>query len=806
MEKYQERRIGYSFNTSEEIANLFKEFSHSHGISPAGALSILVGMLLFRYSGETHVPVRVKVGNGDFKEHNIDFEESPTVRSLLHQMRENMNNSALESTKPIGLEHDGLIEFTFPQHLVRPLMRVSDYEIASEGQNRLVLACKQNATSLCFVFHYDKSLYNDAMIVQIGGHFQNLLKSMIENADLKINELQMLSSKEINKIVYEWNSAQLEYEHKCFQELFDEQVAKNPQATALLCQNQTMSYAELNSRANGVAYHLLGMGAKPETVIGIGMGRSLDAIAGIVGVLKTGAAYCVIDPDYPVTRIKEMLKEAGLTIILTRSETAARFGLDGSQIINIEDLLNNGKNVENISRKVRMENAAYITFTSGSTGKPKGVVATHRSLAVLNNLSRFFYKEKSSEVFCLNAQLGFSSVATLLIALCCGFPIVVIPNKQEKDPRAVALAVQQHRVTNLSIMPSFLRQLFSLGDEGKELLNSIKRVALTGSEVTWDLVEPFHRMMPDAKLTAGYVSSETCAVAFGNVVDLEGKEKSERVPLGRPSRAAQVLVLDRNMNPVPIGVPGELYIGSAHLARGYIGRPAQTAEYFLPNPYGRSPGERMYRTGDVVRYRLDGEIEFWGRSDNQVKIRGYRVELEEIEAAIMSHAEIEEAAVVADKNDFTERLVAYIVRKRGAETNIPQLRQYLELRLPFYMIPSVFVVLDQLPMTENGKIDRKALPLASRNPAIPDRRHETVSDPIQKALIEIWQASIGVDVIGIHDEFLELGGDSLIAAIIVMRIRELFDVEIPLPLFFEDLTIEALAVEIARLQESKVIQ
>jgi amino acid adenylation domain-containing protein len=455
---------------------------------------------------------------------------------------------------------------------------------------------------------------------------------------------------------------------------------------------------------------------------------------------------------------------------------------------------------------VKLENAAYITFTSGSTGKPKGVIATHRSLTVLSNLGRSMYGGKSEEVFCLNSPLGFSSVAHLLMCLCCGFPMVVIPNGQEKDPRVIALAVQQHKITNLSVMPSFLKQLFSLGDEGKMMLSSVERVALSGSEVTWDLIEPFRKMMPGAKLAAGYASSETCVVAFGNAIDLEGKQRSGRVSLGRPNRATQVLVLDQNMNPVPIGIPGELYISSSHLARGYIGQPAMTAEYFLPNPFGRSPGERMYRTGDIVRYRFDGEIEFLGRSDNQVKIRGFRVELEEIEAVLKNHAEIDDAAVVADKNEISDRLIAYIVKKGSAETDMAHLRQYTVQHLPYYMVPSMFIVLNRLPKTANGKIDRQALFSAPGKAVISNKQFESAGDSLQDALIEIWQMSIGVDRIGIRDEFLDLGGDSLIAAIIVMCIRERFDVEIPLSMFFEGLTIEMLAAEIVRSHESNVRQ
>jgi amino acid adenylation domain-containing protein len=798
MEECRNGKMSFSFKGSEDLNHRFGEFCQIHEVSPAMILSASIGILLYRYSGEVHVSIGARAkSNGSYKALDIDLEDSPAIRDLLRQVCEKMNGVSL-----VCGDRESSIEYLFPLHLIRHLMCESNNGMEFASQGPLNLACEYNASGLGFVSHYEGTLFTEEMIAQMAGHLLNLLKEMIENADSKCSDLQMLGSEEIHKIIYEWNCPTLEYEHKCFQELFDEQVAKNPDLRILLSQNRSLTYAELNSYANSVAGQLRQLGVKTETIVGIGMGRSFEAIICIVGVLKTGAAYCVIDPDYPVARIEQMAHEAETAIVLTKSESAARFNMSGSRIVSIEGLLNNEAGVENVSCKVKLGNAAYVTFTSGTTGTPKGVIATHRSLAVLNKLGRLLYSGKSSEIFCLNTPLGFSSVASLLMSLCCGFPIAVIPNGLEKDPRVIALAVQQHQVTNLSMMPSFLRQLYSLGDEGKMMLSSVRRVSLSGSEVTWDLVEPFRKMMPNANLTVGYASSETCAIVVGNFVDIAGKGKSERVSLGRPSRAAQVLVLDRNMNLVPIGASGELYVGSAHLARGYINQPALTAECFLPNPFGLTPGERMYRTGDVVKFRSNGELEFIGRSDNQVKIRGFRVEVEEIEAVLTSYSEIEEAAVIVDKNEITERLAAYIVTKQGAEGDTTQLRQYLEQRLPSYMVPSMFVILDRLPMTANGKIDRNALQSIPANSPMSSQPYEAASDPIQETLVEIWETTMGVSGIGINDEYLSIGGDSLIAAMIVMSIQERFGVEIPLPLFFEGLTIKVLAVEISRIKEN----
>jgi amino acid adenylation domain-containing protein len=803
MDKCRGQRSSFAVKPSKETTDHLREFSRKSDVLSAVILSISVGMLLHRYSGEAHVTVNIKTRvDESHAEIDFDLNESLTVRNLMHQTYEQMKLLNLLKTGSEAADDESKVEFAFPVHLARPLMRVVNPLEVRDCNDELTVACECNAPNFCCTF-----LYEGELIARMAENFQSLLRETLINIDSKCSDLPMLSSEEIGKLTYVGNETELENENKCFQELFYEQVTRNPNRKVLFCKNETLTYAELNSRANKAAHCLQQMGAGPDVVIALGMERSLDAIVGIVAILKTGAAYCAIDPDYPTIRIDEILREAGATVILTTSTHSAHFSACGIKSLKIDDLPENGKiHFDNILCSVHLENAAYITFTSGSTGKPKGVIATHRSISTLSALGRYFYRGESSEVFCLNASLVFSSAATLLMALCCGFPLVVIPHGQEKDPRAIALAVQQYGITNLSIMPSVLRQILTLGAEGKTMLRSIKRVALSGSEVTWDLVEPFRKMMPNGKLTTGYASSEICAVAFGNYVDLEKKEKSGRVPLGKPNPSAQVLILDQYLNLAPIGAPGELYIASPHMARGYIGNPAATAERFLPNPFGRSPGDRMYRTGDFVRYRPDGEIEFLGRFDNQVKIRGYRVELEEIEAVLTNHPEIEEAAVIGDKNERSERLAAFIVKKGNSETNITRLRQYLKQQLPSYMVPSMYVILDHLPMTANGKVDRHALTLTSAKPIMPNQGYEAPRDLIEEKLVQIWQKSIGLDTVGICDEFLDLGGESLTATMIIMEIRERFGVEIPLPMFFGGLTVEILAAEISQIQERETVQ
>jgi amino acid adenylation domain-containing protein len=790
----------FSFGISEEMTCRFDEFNRKRGVPLAVSLSALAGVLLQRYIGESCVSLGVRLGTAsNFDDLETDLSGYPSVRELLNKVCETMKSKPNLNEILNSAEQDK-IEISFPWRLMRPLMKD---RIVSECQDGLILQCRRDKSGLHCTLRYETSLYQDELAAQMAGHIKILLKEMIENLDARCTDLQMLSQEEFSKIVYDWNQPELNYEKKCFPELFREQATRSPHATALVCDDQALTYSELDLRSNSVAHYLHQLGTGPEVVIGVGMGRSLDAIIGILGILKTGAAYCAIDPDYPIARREEIAAEAGISFIITNSEYANRFKIKGLQAIVIDDLVKKEETAQDLHYSLTMDNAAYITFTSGSTGKPKGVVGTHRSIAVLCRLCRLPSGKEKGEAGCLNTPLSFSSsISTLLMSVCCGILLVVIPVGKERDPKTLALAVKKHRITNLTMVPSLLRQLFSLGSEGRRMLDSVKMVGLSGAEVTWDLVEPFQQIMPNAKLTAGYASSEICVIAFGSFVDIEGKSKGGRIPLGRPMPGVQVLVLDDNMSPSPIGVPGELYIGSAHLARGYVGQPVLTAERFLPNPFSLSSGARMYRTGDIVRRRFDGELEYLGRTDNQVKIRGFRIELEEIEVVLKNHPEIEDAVVAPEKDEISERLAAFVVMKSGFEIKISQLREYMEQHLPFYMLPARFIVLERLPMTPNGKIDRQTLPSAPLKQITPDVYHEGAHDPIQADLLEIWQISLGLGNIGIHDEFLELGGDSLVAVQIALRIREHFGVEIPVPLFFGDMTIASLADEIRMLQES----
>jgi amino acid adenylation domain-containing protein len=645
-------------------------------------------------------------------------------------------------------------------------------------------------------------LYSQELLEQIAEHLKNLLADMLAHPEHCVSEAKMLSSEEFQRLTVDWQGAVTPYEERCMHQFFEDQVARTPDAVALRFNDKTLTYQELNIRANTLAHRLRKMGARPEVVVGIGMERSMQSAVCLLGILKSGAAYTVIDPDSPSARIKDIVSLSAAKIVITDAEHALKFSGCRAKVLTVDVLSDSPENQnfpENIYSGVTVENAAYILFTSGSTGKPKGVIGIHRSMAHLYGFGRFSYAE--SDICCLNTPLGFlGAIAGLLMPLCCGLPVVIIPDEQEKDPRALAGSIHKTGITNLTIAPSLLKQLSTLGTRAKNLLKTIRRVGVSGSVLDRDTINAFRKIMPQATLTVGYASTEIGSVAFGYLVNVEKAGVKNPVPLGRPGPNIRAYILDKYMNPVPVGVPGELYIAGDHIARGYAGQPELTAERFLPDIFAMIPGKRFFRTGDNLCLRFDGEVEYRGRSDNQVKVRGFRVELGEIESVLAVCPGVGEAVVVKNERGKSQRLVAYVVKKTGAELDAVKLREHMWRHLPRHMIPSAFFFLKQIPLTANGKIDRYSLSLESLERPALENEYTPPKDDFEAELIEIWQAVLGIQNIGIHDEFLEIGGESLLAAIIVEKISERFSVEIPLPLFFSNLTIASLATEILRIR------
>lgn len=791
---------------SAEDASRLAVLAQKRATTSCALLLAVTSSLIHRYTGQDCCRPGLRRKNGQiFRSLQLDFSTNPSLQELVEQSRVQIESL---SSRNRGLWDEiaarNLLEFVLPAYFLRDSVLVHADPLGSEYYKhglRLAWGLRRGS-GLELTVSGLRRFYSPEVLEQITGHLRNLLADMTAHPKRRVSNAPMLSPNEVHRLTVEWNGAVLPYEERCIHEFFEDQVVRTPEAVALRFQDKTLNYHELNVRANTLAHRLRDLGAKPDVVVGIGMERSLQAAVCIMAVLKSGAAYTVIAPDSPTPRMKDIVSLSGVKIVLAEVEYASRFAGLGAKVMAVDVLSDAPERQafpENIDSKATVDNAVYVLFTSGSTGKPKGVVGIHRSIAHLFGFGRFSYAE--DDVCCLSAPLDFlGAVAGLLMPLGCGLPVVIVPDGQEKDPHALAEIIHRTGITNLTMVPALLKQLSTLGSRARNRLRSVRRVGLGGSALDRETIDVFCRILPQAMLSVGYASTEIGSVAFGHFVDLKKDGRKGPTPLGRPGPNARVYILDRYMNPVPVGVPGELYIAGDHIARGYAGEPELTAERFLPDPFAKATEKRLFRTGDIMRFRPDGEVEYLGRADNQVKVRGFRVELGEVESALLACPEVAEAVVVKNETEKSQRLVAYVVRKSGVRVGAEGLRDYLRERLPGFMIPSAFFFLRQMPLSSNGKVDRYALSQSRLERPALENAYASATSESQAELVEIWQTVLGVKRVGIHDEFLEIGGESILAAVIAEKIAEKFSVEIPLPLFYSNLTVAALAEEIARIR------
>ncbi len=594
---------------------------------------------------------------------------------------------------------------------------------------------------------------------------------------------------ERRRILYDWNDTKQGYPQGCIHELFTQQAAKTPGDIALIGVDERLTFAELDLWSNQFAECLTELGVGPETFVGLCLERSILAVAALIGILKAGGAYVYLDPGYPPQRLREMARDAGLVLIVTNGELREKvFGVTTEfRFLDAISAEIARRRATHVFPRVSLDNAAYVIYTSGSTGKPKGAVEVHRSMTS-RLISAPLPDIQSSDVCCLNSSLSSGiSASRLMFPLVLGAPVVVMGDEDVKDVRRFVNLLESNQVTSVFMVPYLLRQVLRVHEKGGCSLASLRAVTITGDALTPDLIDSFRRRLPQTLLINVYGSTEIGTTATLGVID--SSSRSGSISIGRPVANTKVYVLDRGLNLVSAGEPGEICVAAPHLARGYLNRPDLTAERFVANPFGQLAGERMCRTGDLGRYLPDGEIEFLGREDHQVKIRGYRIQLGEIEAALLGHPSVSEAAVTARGSDDRRRLVAYLAGDGSVPPNVPEVKKFLADRLPGYMIPSEFAILKQLPRTDAGKIDRDALPehTATKGPL-----SET---PMERVLAGLWSELLKVAQAGVHDNFIELGGDSLAATQLLAAIREQFGVEIPPPLVF-DATLREIAQRI----------
>lgn len=692
-------------------------------------------------------------------------------------------------TFPIGFEFEQL-----PEKLVAGDVSFSlEQYYSCIEQFKIKLTCTQREHSLTTEFYYDISYFSADAIERIGRQFQTLLASVTANPEEKISQLEILSPSDHQQLLVEFNQTHLDnIQDKCIHKLFEAQVQKTPNKIAVVFENQQLTYAQLNSKANQLADYLQQQGVKPEVLVGLCVERSLLMIVGLLGILKAGGAYLPLDPTLPKDGFASRLQNTQTPVILTQQRLVNALPTYEAQIVCLDtdwDTIAQHKD-ENPLSEVTTENLVYVLFTSGSTGRPKGVAIEHQQLLnYVNGITQRLDLSATTNfatVSTLSADLGNTGIFT---ALCTGGCLHILSAECATDSAALAKYCCTHPIDCLKIVPSHLATLLATAPSDSILPR--QQLILGGEAANWQLIEQIQQQAPSCLIFNHYGPTEATIGVTTFAVDRQISH-AQTVPLGRPLANTQIYLLDEQLQPVPIGVPGELYIGGAGLARGYLNQPDLTAAQFIPNPFAQT-SSRLYKTGDMARYLHDGNIEFLGRVDHQVKIRGFRIELGEIETTLCQHPQVQQAVVSVREEDGNKFLVAYVVPKQTQTLSVSELQRFLREKLPEYMMPATFIMLKALPLTPNGKVNRSALPESNGDRPELAATYQPPQTEVEQAIANIWQQMLHVEKVGIYDNFFDLGGHSLLLVQIHAKLREFFPQDISVINLFEYPTINSLA-------------
>ena len=827
-QSFHGRRV--AIELSELLTSSINELSNKRGVTPFMTLVAAFQILLFRYSGQEDVVVGSPIANRRRSELetlvglfvNIlvlrsDLSGKPTFEEVIERVREVCLGAYAHQDLPFEtLVHElqserdqsrnPLFQVVFAlQNATKTVAQpqglgVEPIELdGSRSQFDLSLFLRERNGKYIGYFEYSTDLFDRDRIERMVGHFRTLLEGIIANPAEPISTLPILTDSERHQILVEWNDTAVEYpKDKCIHTLFEEQVERAPNAAALEFQGDRLTYRELNGRANKLAHYLIRLGVGPETLVGICVDRGLEMIVGILGILKAGGAYVPLDPAYPKERLRFILEDTRATAVITQQKylEADKLPAVGGQLhyvcIDRDWAVIQRESPGNPHSEANPENLAYVIYTSGSTGQPKGVSIEHRNTVNLLCWAKTVYSNEDLQGVLASTSLCFDlSVFEIVVPLCWGGKIVLIENilclVDLADTRGITL---------INTVPSAMSALLSVA----ALPRSARTVNLAGEALRRELVQRIFELGTVTQVYDLYGPSETTTYSTFTLRTADGP-----TTIGRPIANTQIYILDDFLQPVPVGVAGELYIGGDGVTRGYWNKPEMTAERIVEDPFDVNVHARMYRTGDRARYMRDGHIEFLGRADQQVKIRGYRVELGEIEAVLSTHPGIKECAVITDEASHAEvdlptlqlRLVAYYTTAVHAPS-VHELRTFLEKRFPNYMIPSGFIAIETMPVTPTGKVDRKTLP-KSDHELHHGIRVGVPTNEVQKLLLEIWGDVLQRKSIGPHDNFFELGGHSLLAVQIIGRLRKAFDREVPLRLLFDAPTVTDLSNQIERL-------
>jgi amino acid adenylation domain-containing protein len=828
---------------SRELSDQINAFSRKEGATLFMTLLAVFQSLMHRYSGQDQILVGSPIANRTRSEVEgligffvntlvlkADFSDDPDFRALLRQIREFLLQAYAHQDLPFeqlvealqpqrDMSHSPLFQVAFIlQNMALGELRLTDLTIQPVTvENRrskydITLNSADTPDGLAFYWEYNTDLFEEATIRRMMRHFQNLLLAFTGNPKLKIQQAELMDAAERDRLVTEWNQTARPYpDRHSAHRIFEEYARIQPQALAAEFRQEQLSYSELNRRANRLAHLLRDSGIGRDTLVGFCLERSLNLPVTILGILKAGGAFLSIDPTYPKDRIAYMLEDSGVQILITQEALLSVLPISNQKVIALD------RDAQQIARQsehnpeylVDPDNLAYIIYTSGSTGKPKGTLLSHRGLCNLSKAQQRAFDVRPDSKILQFSSLSFdASVWESVMALLNGAALVYASQDLLSSGEGLFTILKQHAVTAVTLPPSVLAVM----PEGE--LPDLRTLITAGEKCTRDLTQ---RWGVNRRFINAYGPTETtvCASMFEAHAHDEGNP-----PIGLPIDNFQLYVLDRNGQPVSFGVPGELCVGGVGLARGYLNRPDLTAEKFAPNPFiddlrlmiddlaepnavhQSTINNRLYRTGDLVRRLPNGNIEFLGRIDHQVKVRGFRIELGEIEAALVAHPQVQDAVVVArQETNGEQRLVAYYISESKVAAG--ELRSYLRQQLPEYMTPAIFMALDRLPLTPNGKVDRKALPAPQLSRDDLAGEYVAPRNAAEEKLCALAGELLHLEKIGVHDNFFELGGHSLLATKFMSRIRDQFQVELPLRILFEKPTVALLKEEIEQYSQSQ---
>lgn len=688
-------------------------------------------------------------------------------------------------------------ELSVASEKTQPLARFDLYVEAIEAKESLVV-----------FLNYNQELFDPSTIARMAEHFETLLEGIVANPTQQIFQLPLLTAAEQNQLLVEWNTtAKQDGNDKCIHQLFEAQVERTPNAVAVVFEELSLTYEQLNSQANQLARHLQSLGVKPEVLVGISVERSPEMVVGMLGILKAGGAYVPLDPAYPKERLFYMLQDAGVSVLLTQEKLLSRFSALSIPVVCLDNCWQDLSQLStaNLASGVNPHSLAYLIYTSGSTGKPKGVMIQHQSLVNFIQGVLAEYGTNPSDRVLQFTSISFDVAAEEIYScLSCGATLVLRTDEMLTSLTTFIQKCRDWQVTVLYPPTAYWHQLVNeLENSNLVLPDSWRIVTIGGEPALPQKIRVWQEIVGDKiQLINSYGPTETTIEAtLYKVPGLASADKYwPEVPIGRPLANTQLYILDCDRQLVPIGVPGELHIGGKGLARGYLNRPELTAEKFIPHPF--CPGERLYKTGDLACYLPDGSVNFLGRLDEQVKIRGYRVELGEIEQVLAQHSGVREAIVIVREDvPGDKRLVAYLVPDRE-EFSTKELRQYLLQKLPEYMVPTAFVVLEAMPLTPTGKVNRRILPVPSSDRQSLSEGFVAARDSLELQLTQIWLEVLNLQTVGVRDNFFELGGNSLIALRLMSEIQQQFGKNLPLATLFQSSTIEQQADLISQNNDS----